>query len=140
MDITVNLTRGDRLVTTAGVAQREDRFFLARRAAGGAQSERWEFPGGKCDQNDRDERICLIREFQEEFGATVEVHDELGTIDFQHGERHYILVAYRISFVTEPDTLFVHTEAGWFTIPQLLELDLADSDRHFVERILIATR
>jgi 8-oxo-dGTP diphosphatase len=130
------LYREDRLVTTAGVAFDGTRYFLARRQAGGAQSRRWEFPGGKCDADDADERSCLAREYHEEFGITIDVGDEIGSVPFEHKSIRYILVAYRVTFHTVPTELSVHSETGWFLPDELPDLDLADSDRIFIEQFL----
>lgn len=120
--------RDGRLVTTAAVGVREGRFFLARRKAVGSQALRWEFPGGKCDE-DCDERSCLAREFLEEFGVSIAVGDELGSVTFDHGGTPYVLVGYRVEIPPDPLTLREHCEAGWFPPDELLQLDLSDSDR-----------
>lgn len=127
------LYRADRLVTTAGVAAVDGRFFLAQRKPGGALSRRWEFPGGKCDQSDADEARCLVREFQEEFGVGITVGAEIGAVPFVHRSIPYILVAYWITFETPPQRLYEHLDSGWFTRDQMLALDLADSDRLLIE-------
>ncbi|MCG8478384.1 MAG: NUDIX domain-containing protein [Spirochaetales bacterium] len=132
-----SIRRGGRLVTTAGVAERDGAYFLARRKVGGAQSGRWEFPGGKCDRSDGVEARCLKREFQEEFEVDIDVHEELGAVPFDHGAVRYLLVAFRITFLTEPTTLLEHTDSGWFTPVELRALDLADSDRTLVETVLL---
>ena len=132
-----SIHRDGRLVTTAGVAERDGTFFLARRKVGGAQSGRWEFPGGKCDRSDLVETRCLKREFREEFEVDIDVHEELGAIPFDHAGTRYLLVAFRITFLSEPTTLLEHTEAGWFTPTQVRSLELADSDRTFVEMVLL---
>ncbi len=132
--------RGDRIVTTAGIARENGRFFLARREAGGAQSRRWEFPGGKCDEGDSDEPSCLMREFQEELGVSVRVGNEIGSVTFEHKRVLYILVAYEIELVQSPKNLTVHTETGWFLPEELLALDLADSDRVLIERHILPGR
>lgn len=127
--------RADRIVTTAGIAINDDgRFFLAKRQSGGAQSERWEFPGGKCDEGDSDERLCLAREFDEELGVAITVHQEIGTIPFEHGTVRYVLVGYAITMKDTPSRMAVHTEAGWFTRREMHALELAESDRRLVER------
>lgn len=128
--------RGDRIVTTAGVAYDSGRYFLARREAGGAQSRKWEFPGGKCDEGDGDERACLIREFFEELNIPVDVGAEIGTVPFEHNSIPYLLVAYHIILSAKPTTLTVHTESGWFLPEEIELLDLADSDRILVEQYL----
>jgi 8-oxo-dGTP diphosphatase len=131
------LFRDDRLVTTAGVAVVNGRYFLARRKPGGALSDKWEFPGGKCDQNDGAEAVCLMREFQEEFQVAVSVGAEIGTVLFEHGGTRYILVAYQIRFETPPEILLEHTDSGWFLPDELLKLDLAESDRRLVEDVIL---
>lgn len=128
------LYRSGRLVTTAAVAVRDGRYFLARRKETGAQAMRWEFPGGKCDE-DCDERGCLEREFREEFGVTVTVGDELGSVPFDHGETRYMLVGYRVEIPRQPLELREHLESGWFTPDEITRLDLADSDRRLLARI-----
>jgi 8-oxo-dGTP diphosphatase len=127
------LYRDGRLVTTAGVAVRDGRFFLARRKPGGAQSERWEFPGGKCDHGDLDEQTCLAREFYEEFSVDIAVREELGSVSFEHRGIPYLLVAYRVDFLQIPTELYEHTAAGWFTESEMRTLDLAESDRKLIE-------
>lgn len=131
------LYRDDRLVTTAGVAVVDGRYFLAQRKAGGALSEKWEFPGGKCDQNDGAESNCLVREFQEEFQVTVSVEDELGAIPFEHGGTRYMLVAYRIRFHAPPTVLLEHIDSGWFLPEEMRDLDLADSDRRLINDVIL---
>jgi 8-oxo-dGTP diphosphatase len=131
------LFRDDRLVTTAGVAVVNGRYFLARRKPGGALSDKWEFPGGKCDQNDGAESTCLIREFQEEFRVAISVGDEIGTVLFEHGGTHYVLVAYHVQFEVLPETLLEHTDSGWFLPEEMLQLDLAESDRRLIEDVIL---
>jgi 8-oxo-dGTP diphosphatase len=123
-----SIFRDGRLVTTAAVGVRDGRFFAARRKNTGSQALRWEFPGGKCDA-DCDERSCLAREFLEEFGVSVDVGDELGSVPFDHGGTPYILVGYRVEIPQVSLVLREHCEAGWFFPDELLQLDLSDSDR-----------
>lgn len=132
------LYRDDRLVTTAGVALVDGRYFLARRKPGGALSEKWEFPGGKCDQNDGAESSCLVREFREEFRVTVSVLDELGAVPFEHGNIRYMLVAYWIRFHAPPTLLLEHTDSGWFLPDEMRDLDVAESDRRLIEDVILA--
>lgn len=131
-----SILRGQRLVTTAAVCQRGDRFFLARRKPGGSEALKWEFPGGKCD-NDTDEDRCLVREFAEEFGVEITVHDALGSVPFSHKGTDYILVGYRVDIPEHANLeLREHMEYGWFTLEQMRALDLAGSDRTLMESFL----
>lgn len=134
-----SLYRDGRLVTTAAVSHRSGRYFLARRKATGQQALRWEFPGGKCDA-DCDERACLVREFNEEFGATVSVHEELGSVAFEHHGTRYMLVGYRVEIPQVSLELREHIDAGWFLPEEIRSLALSESDRILFEQIMAAER
>lgn len=132
------LYRNGRLVTTAGVAVDEmGRYFLARRGPEGSMAMRWEFPGGKCDQ-DCDERSCLAREFMEELDLPIKILDEIGTVDFDHKATALVLVAYRIQLLHDTYTLRVHSDAAWVEPGALLDFDLAESDRILIESYLLS--
>jgi len=129
--------RGQRMVTTAAVCQRGDRYFLARRKPGGSEALKWEFPGGKCD-NDTGEDQCLVREFREEFGVEITVHNAIGTVPFSHKGTDYVLVGYRVDIPENANLeLREHTDCGWFTVGQMRELDLPGSDRTLLESFLV---
>lgn len=132
-----SLYRRGRLVTTAGVAIDDNgRYFLARRGPEGSQALRWEFPGGKCDQ-DADERSCLMREFREELELPIEVFEEIGSVEFDHKTTALVLVAYRIALLSDVYTLHVHSDAAWVDRDELLSFDLAESDRVLIESYII---
>ncbi|MFW6214575.1 MAG: NUDIX domain-containing protein [Alkalispirochaetaceae bacterium] len=115
------------------MAARGGRLFLARRQAGGELSRRWEFPGGKC----RDEESlqgCLEREFLEELEMRIRAGEEIGSVPFEHRGVAYQLVALTVTMEGEPQLLHVHEEVGWFTEEEVVALDLADSDRQLFDR------
>ena len=120
--------RGRNLVTTAAVLFEQGRFFLAQRGAGGSEAFRWEFPGGKCDQ-DRSEADCLKRELYEELCVQVEVGAELGSVAFTTSRGPLMLVAYRARATGGWPQLGFHIACGWFTPAEAQALDLSQSDR-----------
>ena len=120
-------------MTTAGVAAFNGRLFLAKRQAGGALSLRWEFPGGKCE-TDEGLSECLKREFLEELEVEITVGSRIGSVPFTHRGTEFDLVAMEVSMSGEPTALHVHQDCGWFSEQEMLELDLADSDRLLYNR------
>ena len=106
---------------------------MARRQAGGALSLRWEFPGGKC-RDEEDLAACLQREFEEELEVSITVGEPIGSVPFRHKETDFDLVALEVRMDSEPQALHVHEEYGWFTEEEMIELDLADSDRLLYNR------
>jgi 8-oxo-dGTP diphosphatase len=65
-----------RIVVTAAVIQRGDRFLVTRRQAGVHLEGHWEFPGGKCEPGESLTR-CLARELREELAVDAEIGDEV---------------------------------------------------------------
>lgn len=123
------LEREGKIVTSAAVAVRDGRCFLARRKPGGDLGGMWEFPGGKCDQ-DNSGPGCLVRELREELGVTVTVHEELGSTPFIHRDTEYMLVAWRVTIPDgEEPRLYEHVDSGWFRAREVATLNLAPSDR-----------
>jgi len=119
----------------AGIAIRGCRVFVARRSAGGSMGGKWEFPGGKLEAGERD-REAAIREFDEEFGLSVEVGSTIGESSFDNNGKHYELAAVLVTFYGEPSELREHDEVRWVNADALAALDLSDSDRSLVPFVL----
>ena len=60
------------VVVAAAVIERNGRFLVTRRLEGTHLAGLWEFPGGKCERDERPE-ACLVREIREELAAAAHV-------------------------------------------------------------------
>ncbi|MFQ3619415.1 MAG: (deoxy)nucleoside triphosphate pyrophosphohydrolase [Spirochaetales bacterium] len=121
-------------LTTAAIIVKGERLFLARRKASGSMGSRWEFPGGKVEEGETPEK-ALIRELNEEFGVPSRVLEFLGSVEFVHNSIPYSLLAFWVEWQTNPHFLEEHTEVGWFSLEEIEQLDLADSDRALFEKL-----
>ncbi len=113
-------------------------FLVARRIPVGQMGNRWEFPGGKVENNEKYE-TALAREFQEEFGFEVEVGELLAETEFAHNDDTVCLHAFQVIF---PDpienlswVLTEHTEVNWVPFFQIPELHFVDSDLMLYEKL-----
>lgn len=116
--------------SVAGIAIRGSLVFVARRKADETpMSLRWEFPGGKVEEKERDEE-ALMREFEEELGARIDILRFLGEVAFEHNGQERVLAAWQISLnAGEVRTLNEHGEIAWLPYETLAALPLVDSDR-----------
>ncbi len=116
--------------SVAGIARRGELFFIARRKADITEmSLRWEFPGGKVEAGETDEG-ALVREFEEEFSASIRVISFLGESIFTNRGKTRALAAWEIELAPESiGMLEEHSEAAWLPLELIKELDLADSDK-----------
>lgn len=115
-------------ITTAGVLFESGRYFIARRKAGGAIGELWEFPGGKHRWGETPEQ-SLAREFLEEFALHITVGPCFYMHDFVHKDTLFHLQAYWVEVVGELRYhLNEHEEARWVTMEEMEELPFVPSD------------
>lgn len=70
----------------AGVIVEEGKVLIALRAQEGHLPGFWEFPGGKCEQEETVEN-CLKREIKEELNIEVEVQEKIGSCSYVYPDR-----------------------------------------------------
>ncbi len=119
----------------AGIARKGDLYLIAKRKAGGALGLKWEFPGGKLEPGETHEQP-MIREWDEDLELKVETGAFLCKGDFVHNGKDFELSAYEIKLLSEDFVLNEHTEIKWETLPNILKIDLADSDKIILKKII----
>lgn len=70
--------------------------LISKRSAGVHQANRWEFPGGKIEQNEKPEE-ALYRELKEELGIDANESEFLSSIDHDYGDKVVCLHTYIIN-------------------------------------------
>ncbi len=121
-------------IVTSAVIVRGGKVLLARRGPGGALGGKWEFPGGKLEDDEHPED-GLKRELMEELAMEVRVDTLIGTTEFSNGPKRYALRTYRVTPLTHTPTACEHEEIRWVPVDELERYDLADSDRSMLPRI-----
>ncbi|MFH1215472.1 MAG: NUDIX domain-containing protein [Pseudomonadota bacterium] len=115
-------------IDVAAAVLRKDVFVLvAKRARGQHLEYKWEFPGGKIEENETPEE-CLRRELKEEFGITVEVGEYIGESVFNYPDKNVRLLAYNVNVISGNFSLTVHEKISWVKINDLAMIDLAAAD------------
>jgi mutator protein MutT len=115
----------------AAVVERQGLLLLCRRPAGKRHAGRWEFPGGKLLPGEAVPE-ALRRELSEELGVEViEVGERLLAVPDPGSA--FLVEFYPVKIAGEPVAL-EHDGLAWVRPEDLLELDLAPSDRSFAEQ------
>lgn len=115
-------------VVSAGVLRRDGKVLIGRRPVGKLLGGLWEFPGGRCLQ---DEPIaeCLVREWYEELDLHIVPGNEIGII--KHAYTHFKVTVHAIECharVNEPSAI-AHSEISWVDIDRLDEFPMGKVDR-----------
>ena len=114
----------------AAVVSRGDEFLVCRRGPDKRYPGLWEFPGGKCELGESI-GIAARRELREELGVNViDVGDE--EFPIHDPDSPFLIVFAPVRITGEPEC-HEHIELKWGRLSELALLQLAPSDRRYVE-------
>ena len=121
---------------TAAIVIRDGRVLIARRAPGQKNAGMWEFPGGKVEAGETDER-CLEREMFEEFGITGRTLSHVADSLYIYGAQGegILLCAYVFAWQDGAFELRVHDEIRWADARELCEVGLTPADIEIARKV-----
>jgi mutator protein MutT len=125
----------DERETTAGVAIKDGKVLVAKRAKGGPISEMWEFPGGKNRYGETIEDT-LKREWLEELGVDVAVGEKLLQVDFINKDTSYHLMCHLVTPLCEDFKMLFHQDIRWVDRKELENLEFGPSDKKIRDYII----
>lgn len=96
---------------------------------------KWEFPGGKIEENETAEE-CLIREIKEELNIEIEITASLSPNDYQYPDKQIRLIPFICRQTGGEIILKEHADCKWLDVKDLLDLDWAEADVGVVEEYL----
>jgi 8-oxo-dGTP diphosphatase len=121
-------------VVAGALYHRDGRVLIAERPPGKHMAGRWEFPGGKVANGETEEQ-ALTRELREELGVQVTASRPFMRLSHEYDDRVVELSMWLVdSFTGEPQSL-EGQRLKWVTPAQLLQEDILEADRPFVEAL-----
>ncbi len=118
-------------VVAAAVIEIDDRFLVTRRQQGAHLAGFWEFPGGKCDQ-DETLKVCLARELLEELDVPSRVGAEIFSTTHAYPERSVELHFFRCEMLGEPRPM-LGQEMRWVRREELAALEFPPADAELIK-------
>jgi mutator protein MutT len=117
----------------AAVIARGDRLLVCQRPKHKRHGGLWEFPGGKVEPGETDEAAAR-RELHEELGIEV---NRVADVEFAIADPNSsFLIAFAQVHISGEPACHEHDALAWCTSEELANLDLAPSDRRYVEHLL----
>ena len=108
------------------VAQRSDKMKLPLK---------WEFPGGKLEENES-EIDCIKREIKEEINIDIEVVKKLSSSIYDYGAFKINLIPFIAKYIHGEIILAEHKDYKLLEKVELLSLDWSEADFPIVEEFL----
>jgi 8-oxo-dGTP diphosphatase len=128
------MTAKPRIVVTAAVVNRDDRFLVTRRQAGVHLEGYWEFPGGKCESGEPLAE-CLGREMREELGAEVRTGREILLTEHTYPERIVELHFIECELLSDARPL-LGQEMRWVSRQDLRSLRFPPADDELIDLLV----
>lgn len=98
-------------------------------------SKKWEFPGGKVEENELVEHT-IIREIEEELNLKIKVTDFLIQVNHQYPDFRIIMDTFICEIVDGELKLNEHIDFKWLTNSEIGELDWAAADIPIVKKLI----
>ena len=112
----------------AALIEKDNKVLIARRSTGDPNVlGKWEFPGGKVEQNE-DELHAIEREIREEFELEIKAKKFLINNVCEYPSKTVDLRLYSCDYVKGKFKLHDHSEIAWVSKEDLLKYDLAPAD------------
>lgn len=120
---------------TCGIIMSQNKVLITQRPSHKTLPLKWEFPGGKIEDNETPE-LCIVRELKEELSIDFLIREKLSTVVHDYG--HIIVEMIPFLGITSSSKiiLFEHLALEWVLPEQLLSFDLAPADIPIVKEII----
>lgn len=113
----------------------EGKVLATRRSQSMDLPGKWEFPGGKVEENESPEE-CLKREIREELAIEIEIFEKLSPADFTYPTKTIRLIPMVAHKVGGQIHLAEHDQFLWLEKKDLLSLDWAPADLPIVHELI----
>ena len=120
---------------TAAIIIEDGKILIAKRKDGNIKGK-WEFPGGKVEENETFED-CLKREIKEELDMEIEIVRPFETIIHEYENGKIKLISFIVRPITKDIVLSSHDDVKWVEKGDLLNYDLAAADIPIAQKLVI---
>ena len=115
------------LVACAIILNSQNKVIVCQRSASMHLPLKWEFPGGKIEEDETPEE-CLIREIKEELDIEISVIEQLRVNDHHYLDKSIRLIPFICRHLGGDVTLKEHADYKYLDNEHLLDLDWAEAD------------
>ena len=130
---------GKQIRVVGAVMVRGNRVLCAQRGPLGSLPGKWEFPGGKIEDDESPE-AALAREIEEELGIRITVRAHLDTTTHTYPFASVTLDTYFAEIRDGEPFPSEHSELRWCAAGELKDLDWAPADVPAVRKLVAMSR
>ena len=129
------MTQKKPIKVTCAIVYFDDKILVTQRSEKMKSPLKWEFPGGKLEDNEI-EVDCVKREILEEINIEIEVIRNLSRCVFDYGTFQIELIPFLANHISCDIKLSEHKEYRLLNVSELRNLDWAEADIPIVEELM----
>jgi len=114
-------------VTCAIIRNEENEVLVVQRGETADHPFKWEFPGGKLDENETEEE-CIIREIKEELSIDIVICRRLPETIYDYGNKAVKLIPFICDTLDDLPFLTEHIACKWLKPAVLKNIDFLGAD------------
>lgn len=118
-------------VVCALIQNEDGKIFCCKRGPGRALANKWEFPGGKIEQNETKEE-ALVREIKEELKSDINVIRYIGVSNHEYTDLDkpfsITMYAYLCELINGNLELTEHIDSCYVDVNEMKTMDFAAAD------------
>lgn len=122
------------LIVAAAIILDQNKVLIAQREKGSNMEFKWEFPGGKIEENETPEQ-CLIREIKEELDMEIEPIEIYKAVRHKHKDKDILLLAYICRVVQGEGRPVECHDFQWIRKYQLDDFEYTPADVDIVQKL-----
>ncbi len=116
---------------TCGIIINGNKMLAVQRGLNSGHPMKWEFPGGKINQDESAEQ-CIVRELKEELNVGVRILKRLEGVDYKYPTTHIELIPFVCVIISGELVLIEHIEKYWFNPADWKTIDWLDADYELI--------
>lgn len=124
------------LQVACAVIMKENKILCAQRSELMRHPLKWEFPGGKVENNERLD-MCIVREVKEELNLEISVHKLLTKTFHDYGNGNSVCIHPFVCYIISGNmSLLEHKAIRWLKTDELYVLDWVQGDLPVVDEVI----
>lgn len=121
---------------TAGLIFKNNKLLITQRLNSDKFGGLWEFPGGKCLENETLED-CLVREISEELNSKIEVRSHLISVDHQYQDFAITLHVFLCRYLSGPVRPIEVQDVQWIDPSDVGKYEFTAADQKVIKKFSI---
>lgn len=122
------------IISIAIVKNEQEQFLITRRQKGQHLAGKWEFPGGKVENNESIE-AAMIRELKEEVGLTAIDYQAFDSLEFQYGQLELSLNFYFVNHYAGEAKGLEGQELKWVSLVELNDYEFPKANISVIKKL-----